>query len=198
MRAKPAQPYLLCQCDALALLHVLRRDAPWRRRDSKTSVNPDTSGACTDSRALTATFVDVWSVRVWEGWICLGNWRAGISGYLQAEPPGRGASSAFHPGCAASRYSADLAAGLVVLLAGAGPLGGVDPVAASWPVRSDSSAASPPTQRRSIRGGPAPPAWRGTGRNPHRGLAERFRWLHGHSTPARQVDAVARTLPEPS
>ena len=29
----------------------------WRRRESKTSVNPDASGACTDSRALAATFV---------------------------------------------------------------------------------------------------------------------------------------------
>src|SRR5450631_3058483 len=29
----------------------------WRRRESKTSVDPDTSGACTDSRALAATFV---------------------------------------------------------------------------------------------------------------------------------------------
>lgn len=29
----------------------------WRRRESKTSINPDTSGACTDSRALAATFV---------------------------------------------------------------------------------------------------------------------------------------------
>jgi Bacterial DNA-binding protein len=35
----------------------IRGVSSWRRRESKTSINPDTSGACTDSRAPAATFV---------------------------------------------------------------------------------------------------------------------------------------------
>jgi len=38
-------------------LNITEHQSRWRRRESKTFVTPDTSGACTDSPALTATFV---------------------------------------------------------------------------------------------------------------------------------------------